>query len=213
MGHGVFLFSCVLINTKKMDESTATATATVAAEDQDQCMVCLNACLPDSEHVWTCGCCQKRCHMLCIFQWTLRLSLNQTSRTVTTFTCPGCRADHPISGLPGFAQQRAPSRSLSANRPTNASTNVPRGRRRVVAIAVEDEVQTPMKDEESTEDSAEDSIEDEDEDDDDDDDFIVDDDDEDEDEDEDDFDDRFSTSVSTKYIYIEIAQLEINITR
>ena len=186
-----------------MEDSTATI-----AEDQDQCMVCLNACLSSSEHVWTCGCCNKRCHLLCIFQWTLRISLNRSSRTVTTFSCPGCRTDHAISGLPGFAQQRASARSLSTT--GNTSTNVSRSRRRVVSsTTVEDEDEEEGEDLDETEEDDED--EEEDDDTYEDGDFI--DEDEDEDEDEDDFDDRCFSSVSTKDIYIEIGQLTINIAR
>lgn len=187
-----------------MSESTTPATI----EDQDQCMVCLNACLPDSEHVWTCGCCHKRCHLLCIFQWTLRISLNRTSRTVTSFSCPGCRADHPISGLPGFAQQRATSRHLS--------TNGSRDRRRTLSLTVDvEEEEEEGEDLDETEED--DEREEDDEEDDDDDDFIDDDEDEDEDEDDDDdeeeFGDRCFSSVSTKDIYIEIGQVTVNITR
>lgn len=72
-------------------------------QTEDQCLVCLNSPRQD-ERMWTCSCCQKNCHMLCIFQWTLRLSLNH-SRNLTSFTCPGCRTSHVISTLPGFEQQ------------------------------------------------------------------------------------------------------------
>lgn len=193
-----FIFLCFVQNTKtrRMEESTA------PSDDQDQCMVCLNACVAASEHVWTCGCCHKRCHLLCIFQWTLRISLNRSSRTVTTFSCPGCRTDHAISGLPGFTQQRAGART---------NTNVPRGHRRVADGEEDEEEGEDLDDtEEDDEDEGEDdddTYEDDDANDDDEDDFL------DEDEDEDDFGDRCSTSVSTKDIYIEIGQLTINITR
>ena len=189
-----------------MEESTAPQ-----SEDQDQCMVCLNACMSDSEHVWTCGCCHKRCHLLCIFQWTLRISLNRSSRTVTTFSCPGCRTDHAISGLPGFAQQRAGARSLSTT--GNISTNVSRGHRRVVSsTTVEEEDEEEGEDLDETEEDDEDGSEDDESyDEDEDGDFL--DEDEDEDEDEDDYDDRCFSSVSTKDIYIEIGQLTINISR
>ena len=183
-----------------MEESTA------PSDDQDQCMVCLNACMPDSEHVWTCGCCHKRCHLLCIFQWTLRISLNRTSRTVTSFSCPGCRTDHAISGLPGFAQQQS-----GGVRTTTANV-----RRRVVsATVVEDLGEDTGEDLGDTEDDEEDEEDDETYEDDsaDHDDFLDEDEDEEEDEEEDDFGDRCFSSVSTKDIYIEIGQLTINITR
>lgn len=49
--------------------------------------------------------------MLCIFQWTLRLSLNE-SRNFSAFSCPGCRTQHAISTLPGFEQHTRERRSV-----------------------------------------------------------------------------------------------------
>jgi len=69
---------------------------------EEQCMVCLN-CVREEDVLWTCNCCHKKCHMLCTFQWTLRLSLDR-SRNVSSFTCPNCRTSHAISTLPGFEQ-------------------------------------------------------------------------------------------------------------
>lgn len=78
-----------------------------AAGQAEECLVCLNG-LDDGQH-WTCSTCHKRCHMLCIMQWTLRLSINER-RSFSGFTCPGCRSRHSIATLPGFEQQPAPSR-------------------------------------------------------------------------------------------------------
>ena len=185
---------------------------TESETQMDQCMVCL-ASLTE-EHVWTCGCCHKRCHLLCVFQWTLRLSLNRSSRTITSFSCPGCRTDHPISGLPGFTQQtqqtqptrsgrsgRAGTRSLSTNTAANVTVTVSR-----------EEEDEEGEDLENTEEEDEYESEDDETYDEDDDDFI-DDDELDEDEEDDDDEDRGVSSVSTGDIYIEVGQLTINFTR
>ena len=149
--------------------------------DDDQCMVCLNACR-DEDRLWTCSCCHKKCHMLCTFQWTLRLSLNQ-SRRVSAYTCPGCRTSHAITTLPGFEQHAEPS-----HRSGNASTADIL--RRVFGVT---SLNATESDEE--EDTEEDTEEDEDEDEDDS--YTE--------------GDRCLLSVSTEKIYIDVDTLTINI--
>lgn len=85
----------------------------------EECLVCLNGL--DNGNQWTCATCHKQCHMLCIFQWTLRLSLNER-RHFSGFTCPGCRSRHSITTLPGFEQQSEPSRERPSRTRNNAST-------------------------------------------------------------------------------------------
>jgi len=120
----------------------------------------------------------------------------------TTFSCPGCRTDHAISGLPGFAQQRRVVRRSLSTTNTSATVAVTGGR---------DESLDDGEDLRDTEEEdAYESLDDETYEGDDDDDDFIDDEELDEDESLDDVDDRCVSSVSTKDIYIEIGQLTIN---
>lgn len=76
----------------------------------DQCLVCLSPFGEVDASIWSCSCCQQKTHMLCIFQWTLRLSIN-AGRHFSSFTCPGCRTRHNINQLPGFQQVSSASTS------------------------------------------------------------------------------------------------------
>lgn len=82
-------------------------------QQDDQCMVCLSDFVESGASnapIWTCSCCGQKTHMLCIFQWTLRLSIN-AGRHFSSFSCPGCRTRHSISQLPGFQQATSTSSS------------------------------------------------------------------------------------------------------
>lgn len=153
---------------------------------EEQCMVCLN-CLREEDALWTCNCCHQKCHMLCTFQWTLRLSLDR-SRNVSSFSCPGCRTSHAISTLPGFEQH-------TAARGQRGSTQTADILRRVFGVAPTTSAARVSDDDEQT-------VVDEDEDESDDD-----------DDDEDGGEDggRCLFSVSTEKIYIDVETLNIHI--
>jgi hypothetical protein len=131
-----------------MAEETASTNQT-----DDQCMVCLSSFVEDESSqstMWTCSCCGQKTHMLCIFQWTLRLSIN-AGRHFSSFTCPGCRTRHSIGQLPGF-QQVASSSTTGTNtrfRSTSTSTAA-RLLQRTLGITAqetnEDEENTPSED-------------------------------------------------------------------
>ncbi len=93
-----------------------------APTQAEECLVCLNGV--ENGNLWTCATCHKQCHMLCIFQWTLRLSLNERRR-FSGFTCPGCRSRHSITTLPGFEQQSQPARTRTPRASRNNNTTTP----------------------------------------------------------------------------------------
>jgi hypothetical protein len=160
--------------------------------------VCLNA--TNSGNAWTCATCHKQCHMLCIFQWTLRLSLNER-RHFSGFTCPGCRSRHSIATLPGFEQQAEPSRPRTRTRNTNTPADA---LRRAFGLTSNASRRT---DDDSGEGSSADGrgLE-----------MVVEEDDEDDesDEDDDDFEDepagRWVFRISAERIYFEVNTLNIH---
>lgn len=184
-----------------MNDSQPPATTATTETSDEQCMVCLNA-LREEEQLWTCSCCHKKCHMLCTFQWTLRLSLNR-SRNFSSFTCPGCRTGHAIATLPGFAQH-APAPIVAPPRRSNANASTADILRRAFGVTTAtDAATTQSNDALVTEENGgnDDDVSDDDEDDDD----------TDSDDDSDDDTGRWRFSVSTEKIYFDIRTLNINI--
>lgn len=186
---------------------------------EDQCLVCLNP-PREEEPTWTCTCCHKKCHMLCIFQWTLRLSLNH-SRHLTSFTCPGCRTSHVISTLPGFEQQHTQTtttRTTTRTRRHAAGANGTAAQLLQRAFGLTAHIQGGARNENENENEDEDQddetasqstaileIEEQDQE--------SDDDDDDDEDDQDDGDDggRFICSVTTEKIYFTVGELIVNI--
>ena len=101
--------------------SSPVAVVDGTAAPDETCAVCLNALPPAAsseedmqQQQWTCGCCRKRTHMVCIFQWCLRLVLNAQEGGLRRFSCPTCRASYRVSSLPGFQQSTSPQSQASS---------------------------------------------------------------------------------------------------
>lgn len=101
-----------------MSSSPPASSTSANNHDDDQCMVCLSPQNADTR-LWTCSCCNKQCHLLCVFQWALRLSINH-GRRFQHFSCPGCRTEHALNTLPGFEQHTVSTTSRRTRAATTA---------------------------------------------------------------------------------------------
>lgn len=174
--------------------------------NEEPCMVCLNPMQQEQDHLWSCSCCHHKCHMLCIMQWTLRLSLNNTRHAITSFTCPGCRTTHAITTLPGF-ESRTQTRSSTRRSTRTAATTPSTGNllRRAFGLTSEVHVSGEGRGDTNDDDDSE---------------YEGNSDDDDEEDEEDDNDDdsssllgdgRWGFHVSTEKIYIDVGRVTINI--